>query len=173
MTHLIITNEDGECLGIERDTLLRQCAALGLTGDAAAARAVKSLAAAAGKLLLALSELKRDKGSEEKRRLYVEAERGLEIIVEHVLRAAPQAPTWGAAPQRRAHQSQVPCRSCGAKIVWLETANGKSMPVDAETAGAGDKSFDGARHTTHFATCPNANQHRQNKKAGAAAPNRP
>lgn len=80
------------------------------------------------------------------------------------------------------------CRSCGAEIIWIRTASGKSMPCDAagisysevllpgvkgnkiltlvtesgtivrtEFDPAGDK----IGYTSHFATCPNANQHRK------------
>jgi hypothetical protein len=53
------------------------------------------------------------------------------------------------------------CRSCGAAIVWLKTSAGKNMPVDAETATAGDTQFEeAAGHISHFATCPNAASHR-------------
>ena len=40
------------------------------------------------------------------------------------------------------------CKSCGASIFWLTTKAGKSMPVN----------HDGR---SHFATCPNAQQHRK------------
>ncbi len=35
------------------------------------------------------------------------------------------------------------------------------MPVDADTAKPGDVLFDGTKHTSHFATCPQANEHRK------------
>jgi hypothetical protein len=35
------------------------------------------------------------------------------------------------------------------------------MPVDADTVEPEDNEFDPSRHTSHFATCPNANQHRK------------
>jgi hypothetical protein len=41
------------------------------------------------------------------------------------------------------------CRSCGAAVVWIVTPAGKRMPVDVST------------HVSHFATCPNAAQHRK------------
>jgi hypothetical protein len=40
------------------------------------------------------------------------------------------------------------CKSCGAGIHWIKTAKGKNMPVDPDG-------------TSHFATCPNADQHRK------------
>lgn len=55
------------------------------------------------------------------------------------------------------------CRSCGAQIVWMKTAAGKNMPVDAETVEHGDEQFDSKRHVSHFSTCPNAAQHRSTK----------
>lgn len=42
-----------------------------------------------------------------------------------------------------------PCRACQAPIVWVETPRGKRMPVDAVTG------------TSHFDTCPNADQFRR------------
>ena len=78
------------------------------------------------------------------------------------------------------------CRSCGKEIRWVETFSGKKMPVDAEKiyfyAGDGKELFvtDGgavihgtrtpgnvqdvgsrAGYISHFATCPNADQHRK------------
>lgn len=77
------------------------------------------------------------------------------------------------------------CNSCHAPIVWALTVAGKRMPVDAEPvehgnlhlyepvtdpdsprvifhdAGCGD--FDDPLYTSHFATCPNANQHRRSR----------
>jgi len=67
------------------------------------------------------------------------------------------------------------CRSCGAPIVWVETARGKQMPVDppleilrseAPLLGSGPtlEYFD-TRHTpSHFQTCPQASAWR---KAGS------
>lgn len=78
------------------------------------------------------------------------------------------AKCWTA--QARQYQERVPppakhtpmtCRSCGKEIVWMKTVNGKNIPVDAETAETGDDMFDAQRHTTHFATCPQADQHRK------------
>ncbi len=39
------------------------------------------------------------------------------------------------------------CRSCGAEILWVQTPNGKKMPVDPSED-------EQARHVSHFATCP-------------------
>lgn len=78
------------------------------------------------------------------------------------------------------------CSSCGASIIWTVTEAGKSSPVDAipvaggnlrlteqpyplppltRVVGAGidlfDDTDDGTRHLNHFATCPNAAEHRK------------
>jgi hypothetical protein len=57
------------------------------------------------------------------------------------------------------------CRSCGAVIWWGKTPQGKAVPLDAP-----EKRFvldrDGTvslvdAYLTHFATCPNASEHRK------------
>ena len=76
------------------------------------------------------------------------------------------------------------CKSCGAEIKWIKTFSGRSMPVDTEEihfyADGGKDIFvccngavihgtrtDGQKPETytgyisHFATCPNADQHRK------------
>jgi hypothetical protein len=55
------------------------------------------------------------------------------------------------------------CRSCQAGIVWVKTKTGKNMPVDADTWTQGDPHlFDPELgHISHFATCPNADDHRK------------
>jgi len=55
----------------------------------------------------------------------------------------------------------VRCRSCNAKIVFLETAAGKRMPVDADTVEAEDTVYEHGRHVSHFSSCPQAQQHRR------------
>ena len=61
-----------------------------------------------------------------------------------------------------AHERRITrCRSCQARIVWLKTAAGKNMPVDADTVEPEDTEYDAERHESHFATCPTANQHRK------------
>jgi hypothetical protein len=55
------------------------------------------------------------------------------------------------------------CGSCKAPIVWLMTKNLKPMPVNADTVKPEDTRFDHLRHTSHFATCPNAVDHRRRK----------
>lgn len=57
--------------------------------------------------------------------------------------------------------NQSNCRSCGAQIVWFKTAQGKNIPVNAETVEPGDEQLELPRHISHFATCPNANTWRR------------
>lgn len=48
--------------------------------------------------------------------------------------------------------------------MWLKTRNDKNILVDVDSLGSDDDSltlFDGQRHTTHFRTCPDADEHRQ------------
>jgi len=52
------------------------------------------------------------------------------------------------------------CDSCKAEIVFLLSKNG-FMPCDAATVTEGDTTFDSKKHKSHFATCPNAAQHRR------------
>ena len=64
-----------------------------------------------------------------------------------------------------AHERRiVRCSSCRAKIIWFKTAAGKNMPVDADTVESDDDELDLPRHVVHWATCPNAAQHRRNRK---------
>jgi hypothetical protein len=68
------------------------------------------------------------------------------------------------------------CASCGAAIIWALTTSGKRMPVDAiattgaftlhpRDAGLAPEARFSAEvkdgHTSHFATCPQAAQHRK------------
>lgn len=71
------------------------------------------------------------------------------------------------------------CRSCGAAIMWVKTQSGKSMPLDAAPVdatkvdgtcfvedgvayfGAIDRPPGDLHYVSHFATCPNAKQHRK------------
>jgi hypothetical protein len=63
-----------------------------------------------------------------------------------------------------AHERRiVRCSSCRAKIIWFKTEAGNNMPVDADTVEPEDEELDLTRHKSHFATCPNANQHRKRK----------
>lgn len=68
------------------------------------------------------------------------------------------------------------CSSCQAPIVWAITDSGRRMPVDAQphedgtvvltyetsfVAARVDPTYTGPKHLSHFATCPNAGQHRR------------
>jgi len=71
------------------------------------------------------------------------------------------------------------CKSCGARIIWTLTMKGKRMPVDADPVENGNIALvegenvvtstvvEPARvpgvllYVSHFATCPNAAQHRK------------
>lgn len=74
------------------------------------------------------------------------------------------------------------CRSCGAAILWITTAKGKKMPIDAvERAHLNEGQrrihvFDrdgksvpiepgksSVGHLSHFATCPDAQKHRKKR----------
>lgn len=79
--------------------------------------------------------------------------------------------------------SVVKCRSCGAAIIWSETKNGRLIPLDAVSSLAGlffvspgghavhvdakgefaesCRANSSKRYTSHFATCPNAAEHRK------------
>lgn len=86
------------------------------------------------------------------------------------------------------HYPRARCGSCRAEVIWTVTAaTGKRMPVDAEPTPDGNVVLaapttrsgapvsyaaqvgalliedDGVRFTSHFATCPNANEHRSHR----------
>lgn len=65
------------------------------------------------------------------------------------------------AHERRITRCQAP--SCRAKIIFLDTADGKKMPVDADTVEPDDDEYDSERHESHFATCKDANAFRRQK----------
>jgi len=58
-------------------------------------------------------------------------------------------------------------------MVWMRTRRGKNVPVDADTIDEaeldydeeGRPMFDAKVHTAHFATCPNADQHRRGQRS--------
>ena len=67
------------------------------------------------------------------------------------------------------------CKSCDAEIYWVKTKKGKAMPVDMDSVdqyytihGKMPTEFrqEGIL-TSHFATCPNANEFRQKEAVGA------
>jgi len=46
----------------------------------------------------------------------------------------------------------------------MKTTAGKNIPVDPDSVDDEDETdFDPKRHISHFATCPNVNQHRKRK----------
>ena len=54
------------------------------------------------------------------------------------------------------------CKSCGAPIEWQKTARGTAMPVDPwYVTIVTDKGQVVKGRISHFATCPNADQHRK------------
>lgn len=73
------------------------------------------------------------------------------------------------------------CKRCSAEMIWCRTGRGKKMPVDAEPTAAGlfvlegdeqdplahrlandaAATYTGEKYTSHFATCPNADEFRQ------------
>ena len=76
------------------------------------------------------------------------------------------------------------CESCSAGIIWTVTTNAAAMPVDFEPADGGNLSLQWRAgkvlssvvkpalafgrtdlRKSHFATCPNAAQHRKRKRA--------
>lgn len=76
----------------------------------------------------------------------------------------------------------VPCRSCRAPMFWVITADGKRMPVNATPdpkggfvltlKSTGELHAEVAmpstpanrnRYVSHFATCPQADQHRRSR----------
>lgn len=83
---------------------------------------------------------------------------------------------------------QSACRSCGAAIYWTKTAKGKAMPVDVKPDKQGRlvlystdsgiqsrheddapkyavRSCQDRRYISHFATCPDAKEHRGASRA--------
>ena len=58
----------------------------------------------------------------------------------------------------------IPCRACGRSMIYLPTAKGKSMPVNAETVEAGDTIYTHGRHVSHFSDCPAAAKFRKPKE---------
>lgn len=63
------------------------------------------------------------------------------------------------AHERRITRCKAP--TCNARIVFLPTASGSKMPVDADTVEPDDEEFDASRHGSHFAVCPGAGQYRR------------
>lgn len=79
---------------------------------------------------------------------------------------------------RQKRDAATKCKSCGAPIRWGITRNGKRMPLNYDETPEGNvflfgddgcrvgnkndpTPVDATRHTSHFATCPNAGAHRK------------
>lgn len=63
-----------------------------------------------------------------------------------------------------AHERRITrCRelTCNARIIFLPTASGSRMPVDADTVEPDDEEFDPTRHASHFAVCAGAGKFRK------------
>jgi hypothetical protein len=63
------------------------------------------------------------------------------------------------------------CRSCGAAILWVVThPGGKRMPLDVPPVKRfvveDGEAYQRDTYVSHFATCPNAAQHRKKPEAG-------
>ena len=66
---------------------------------------------------------------------------------------------------------QVPCKSCGAPMVWATTVAGKRMPLSvqsaerrftiAKDADGNPVALEEVTYLTHFADCPDADAHRR------------
>lgn len=66
--------------------------------------------------------------------------------------------------QNYTHERRVVhCSSCMARIIWFKTAAGKNMPVDADSVKPGEFTLDVKKHKSHFATCPQRDQHRKKR----------
>lgn len=70
-------------------------------------------------------------------------------------------PDFDERLELRHEMRQKRCKACRARIIFLKTATGKSMPVDADTVEATDEMFDHERHESHFAKCPAADRFRR------------
>lgn len=56
------------------------------------------------------------------------------------------------------------CASCGARILFLRTKSGRSIPVNDTGKIKPTEQFDYSVHTSHFATCPKAADHRRARR---------
>ena len=72
-------------------------------------------------------------------------------------------------PRRKPEmEERVPsrCKSCGAKITWAKTEKGKNIPLDFPgemrlVVTRGNTAVTQMTYISHFATCPNAAEHRK------------
>ena len=59
------------------------------------------------------------------------------------------------------------CRSCGEPIVFVRTASGRWMPVNAASVTPGDTAYDPQRgHENHWQHCAQADYWRTDAKGG-------
>ena len=77
------------------------------------------------------------------------------------------------------------CRSCNAEIRWFNTASGKKIPINVGVSPFGNirvcdgvaivlsklllaEAYDRAEelYVSHYATCPNASEHRRTNPSG-------
>lgn len=70
------------------------------------------------------------------------------------------------------------CKSCGAPIVWAVTLTGKRMPLDEKPEKRFVLDRDGKcsllyTYTSHFASCPQAAQHRRGHGSVARSMGKP
>jgi transcriptional regulator of met regulon len=64
-----------------------------------------------------------------------------------------------------AHEKRVVhCLSCKARIIFLHTAAGKKIPIDADTVDEEDEVYEGAKHVVHWSTCDNPDRFRKPRK---------
>lgn len=59
-------------------------------------------------------------------------------------------------------KNMAQCRSCQAEVRWVKQKSGKMMPINPGTVYVGEKVYEPG--TSHFATCPNAADHRQDNR---------
>lgn len=70
--------------------------------------------------------------------------------------------------------NRAPCRSCGQTVLWVNTSNGRRMPLDAQPSPkgnlvivgdvaykAGPTDINKPLYLSHFATCPQAGNWRK------------
>lgn len=63
-----------------------------------------------------------------------------------------------------AHERRITrCKACRARIIFLPTAAGKKIPVDADTVDAEDEGYEHGKHVSHFSSCPDADKFRSKR----------
>lgn len=75
------------------------------------------------------------------------------------------APSKGTSSAEKDSRDEGTCSSCGAPIYWVQMATGGRMPLDRGRENRvvfvdGEWLVRGA-YKAHWASCPNANQHRR------------